>query len=568
MSTSSRSRSDFCVRVFPVCEGLRINMGKAASVCGSFTDKPCIVCVQGGDLKVGAGMVMWLRQFSFLRRLQALAVFNIAAVMLCVAAGVYSASQLTRIGEDVGLSKDAVADILPPPMYLIEMRLVLSQLVEGSISVSIGKSEVARLAKEYDDRVLYWQQKEGVPPPVKARLMGAQHDAAKAFIAKARLISEQAEHMGSEDLRMMVPEINALYLAQRHEVDETVKVASGVAEASMSDFVSVIRLSKVILAVVLVVSIVLSVVLFSTTIRSILRPLRQSVSAVDRMAQGDLTEDIQPEGRDEMTVLSSALLRLQQSLKQTVQVVQGNAMVVAESSRGMAQQNQDLSDRTHQQAESLQQTSTTLGALSHAVGDNAYHSAQASELATGASEAAARSGAVMGQVVDSIRDIQASSRQIGEIIGLIDSIAFQTNILALNAAVEAARAGEQGRGFAVVASEVRMLAHRSAEAAREIKQLVTTSGEQVERGTLLVDEAGVAMRETVEAIVNVARIVQDITVSTQHQTEGVGQVEGSLAQIDHHTQQNAALVHDLVGTAAQLREQAQSLLDAISAFRV
>ncbi|WP_374256536.1 methyl-accepting chemotaxis protein [Aquabacterium sp.] len=511
---------------------------------------------------------MWLRQFSFLRRLQALAVFNIAAVMLCVAAGVYSASQLTRIGEDVGLSKDAVADILPPPMYLIEMRLVLSQLVEGSISVSTGKSEVARLAREYDDRVLYWQQKEGVPPLVKARLLGKQHDAAKAFIAKARQISEQAEHMGSEDLRMMVPEINALYLAQRHEVDETVKVASGVAEASMGDFVSVIRLSKVILAVVLVVSIVLSVVLFSTTIRSILRPLRQSVSAVDRMAQGDLTEDIQPEGRDEMTVLSSALLRLQQSLKQTVQVVQGNAMVVAETSRGMAQRNQDLSDRTRQQADSLQQTSTTLGALSHAVGDNAYHSAQASELATGASEAAARSGAVMGQVVDSIRDIQASSRQIGEIIGLIDSIAFQTNILALNAAVEAARAGEQGRGFAVVASEVRMLAHRSAEAAREIKQLVTTSGEQVERGTLLVDEAGVAMRETVEAIVNVAQIVQGITVSTQHQTEGVGQVEGSLAQIDHHTQQNAELVHDLVGTATQLREQAQSLLDAISAFRV
>ncbi|MCH8180933.1 MAG: HAMP domain-containing protein [Proteobacteria bacterium] len=511
---------------------------------------------------------MWLRHVSFLRRLQGLAAFNLLSVFLCVAAGFFCASQLTRISEDVGLSKDAVADILPPPMYLIEMRLVLSQLVEGSLSAVQGQAEIARLAKEYGERVAFWQQQPNVPEPVRAAMLGAQHQRALAFIAKARQVAEMAGRMGSEDLRLEVPELNALYLSQRQEVDKTVKVAAALAERRTQDFTAVVARSQWGLALVFGVTALLSVVLFGVTIRSILGPLQQSVASVHRMADGDLCEDIRPQGRDEMTTLSSALLQLQRSLTRTVQAVQHNAEVVAATSRHIAHGNRDLSDRTQRQAAALEQTAATMGQLSEAMGHNAEQSREASVLAGGASEAASHSGSVMGQVVDSIRGIQSSSRQIGDIIGVIDSIAFQTNILALNAAVEAARAGEQGRGFAVVAAEVRSLAQRSAEAAREIKGLITSSGEQVERGTRLVDEAGRAMSDTVSAIQHVADIVRGITTSSVQQTEGVGQVGQAVSQMDHATQQNAALVQEGASTAAQLSVQAESLLEAIAAFRL
>jgi len=513
-------------------------------------------------------MTNWLRNFSFHRRLLSLAVFNLVVVLLCVAAGLFSATQLTRISEDVGMSKDAVADILPPPMYLIEMRLVLSQLVEGSIGSAQGKVEIARLTKEYNDRVAYWQQQADVPEPIRQSLLGEQHKRAQAFLAEANAVADMAGRMGSEDLRMKIPDINTLYLAQRQAVDATVKTATSVAESSLLEFNGVVSRSQWILGSVLVVSVALSVVLFGCTIRSIVQPLQVSVDAVHRMASGDLGGTIPSSGRDELTQLSQALAALQGSLTHTVQIVQRNAQGVAQTSQLIAHSNADLSDRTQRQAAALQQTAATMGQLSEGMAHNADSSRQAAELASGASDAASRSGAVMGDVVSSIRDIQASSRQIGDIIGTIDSIAFQTNILALNAAVEAARAGEQGRGFAVVASEVRTLAHRSAEAAREIKRLISSSGEQVERGTQLVEAAGQAMDDTVAAIQRVTQIIQDINAASHQQSEGVVQVEQAVCQMDEGTQQNAALVHESASTASQLSDQSQVLLEAIAAFKL
>ncbi len=513
-------------------------------------------------------MVNWLRAFSLYPRLLGLATFNMLAVLLCVGAGVFSANQLTHISEDVGLGKDAVADILPPPMYLIEMRLVLSQLVERSLTPAQGQAEVARLTKEYNDRVTYWQQQPSVPERVRQSLLGEQHQRALAFIAEAKAVVDMAGTMGYEELRLRVPKINALYSEQRKSVNATVKTASAVTEQSLQDFVSVVSRSKQILGAVLIGSIVLSILLFGATIQSILKPLNESVAAVHRMATGDLGATITSTGHDELTSLSAALIDLQRDLTDTVRVVQRNAQGVAETSQGIALSNADLSDRTQRQAAALQQTAATMSQLSMGMGQNAESSRLASELASGASEAASRSGTVMGEVVGSIRDIQTSSRQIGDIIGVIDSIAFQTNILALNAAVEAARAGEQGRGFAVVASEVRMLAHRSAEAAREIKRLITSSGEQVERGTQLVEAAGQAMDDTVAAIQRVTQIIQDINATSHQQSLGVVQVEQAVCQMDQGTQQNAALVHESASTASQLSAQSQVLLEAISAFKL
>jgi methyl-accepting chemotaxis protein len=513
-------------------------------------------------------MANWLRNFSFQRRLLALAAFNLLTVLLCVATGVFSASQLTRISEDVGLSKDAVADILPPPMYLIEMRLVLSQLVEGSVPAAQGQAEIARLTKEYMDRAAYWQQQDHAPAPVRESLLGEQHQRAVAVIAEAKAVSDMAGRLGSEDLRLAIPKVNALYLAQRQAVDATVKTSTAAAEGSLQAFAHMVSLSKWSLGAVLGLSVVLSIVLFGYTIRSILRPLQDSVSAVRHVAEGHLGGRIESSGADELTTLSQALRELQQSLTHTVRLVHQNADGVAHTSHAITQRTDDLSDRTQRQAAALQQTAATMTQLSEGMGHNAGSSALAAQLASGASVAASKSGDVMGKVVDSIRDIQASSKQIGDIIGVIDGIAFQTNILALNAAVEAARAGEQGKGFAVVASEVRSLAHRSSEAAREIKRLIVSSGEQVERGTLLVATAGQAMDETVAAIQRVTQIIQDINQASHQQAEGVVQIEQAIGQIEAGTQQNAALVHESASTAEQLSGQSHVLLKAIAAFKI
>ncbi|TBO30079.1 HAMP domain-containing protein [Aquabacterium lacunae] len=511
-------------------------------------------------------MERWLRQFSFQSRLLGLAVFNVLAVLLCVAAGFYSAAKLTELSEDLGLSKDAVADILPPPMYLIEMRLVLSQLAEGGLSAAQGKAEIERLASEYDTRVTYWEQESSVPEAVKRSLLGAQHERAQAFIAKAKALDLQ--RMGSEDIRLELAAFNELYVAQRKAVDQTVAVASQQAERSAAGFKQVATGSRWVLGAVLLGTITLSIGLFGVTIRSILRPLHRSVASVNRMADGDLCEAIRPEGRDELTQLSQALVQLQQSLSHMVRSAQHNAESLAVASREIAQGNLHLSERTERQAGALQQTTSTMGDLGQAVRLNADSAQQARGLAETATQAASRGGDVMEQVVDNMKGIHTSSRQIGDIIGVIDSIAFQTNILALNAAVEAARAGEQGRGFAVVAGEVRMLAQRSAEAAREIKGLITSSVEQVERGTELVDEAGRTVDDTVQAIRRVADLVREISDSSQVQSQGVGQVEQAVSEMDQVTQQNAALVEQSAAAADGLRAQAHDMLQVVGAFRL
>ena len=290
--------------------------------------------------------------------------------------------------------------------------------------------------------------------------------------------------------------------------------------------------------------------------------------ALLRMAGGDLTALISAAGRDEMGRLLTTMQQMQASLVRVVGEVRQHADGVAAASAQIAQGNADLSARTEHSASSLQQTAATMEQMGTTVGRNAEHSQRASQLAQGACDVAARGGIAVGEVVQTMQGITESARRIADIIGVIDGIAFQTNILALNAAVEAARAGEQGRGFAVVASEVRSLAQRSAEAAREIKALIGGSVERIEHGFTIAGQAGSTMEEVVAAVRRVNDIIGEISHASADQNSGIGQVVQAVGHLDQSTQQNAGLVEESTAAAESLRQQAQRLVQAVSLFKL
>nr|WP_315463406.1 methyl-accepting chemotaxis protein [uncultured Rhodoferax sp.] len=287
----------------------------------------------------------------------------------------------------------------------------------------------------------------------------------------------------------------------------------------------------------------------------------------DGVRQGDLAQHIRLQAGDSHSVLA-AMEAMRNQLTHIVTNVRSNAENLASASAQIAQGNMDLSGRTESQASALEQTAASMEQLSTTVQNNAESAITANTLARTASDVAVQGGEVVSQVVDTMKAINHSSRQISDIIGVIDSIAFQTNILALNAAVEAARAGEQGRGFAVVASEVRSLAGRSAEAAREIKTLINASVERVEEGTQLVDKAGLTMSEVVTAIQRVTDIMGNISTASHEQAAGVAQVGSAVSQMDQATQQNAALVEEMAASAHNLKTQAQQLVEGVAVFHL
>jgi methyl-accepting chemotaxis protein len=303
-------------------------------------------------------------------------------------------------------------------------------------------------------------------------------------------------------------------------------------------------------------------------IRGISRPLDYAVRFAQNVAAGDLTQKVEVTSTNETGKLLQALKDMNDSLVRIVGEVRTGTDTIATASGQIAAGNQDLSSRTEQQASSLEETASSMEELTSTVKQNADNAQQANGLALSASEVAVKGGAVVAQVVDTMSSINASSKKIVDIIGVIDGIAFQTNILALNAAVEAARAGEQGRGFAVVASEVRNLAQRSASAAKEIKTLIDDSVEKVDVGTRLVDQAGTTMNEIVDSIRRVTDIMGEITAASQEQTSGIEQINQAISQMDEVTQQNAALVEEAAAAAESLQDQAGNLSQVVSVFKL
>ena len=312
----------------------------------------------------------------------------------------------------------------------------------------------------------------------------------------------------------------------------------------------------------------LGVGLFVLLRRSVSQPLQELTQAIMQVAQGDLTEAFRTTRDDEMGALVREVEGMRQHYVRTLGQVRMAVDSITTASAEIASGNHDLSSRTEQTASSLQQTAQSMEQLTATVRQSADAARQANQLATSAAEVAARGGQVVGQVVQTMGEINHSSRKIADIIGVIDSIAFQTNILALNAAVEAARAGEQGRGFAVVASEVRSLAGRSAEAAREIKELISTSVDKVESGARQVQDAGSTMDEIVGSVKRVGDIIGEISSAASEQSDGIGQVNTAISELDQMTQQNAALVEESTAASLSLSDQAQRLGEAVATFRL
>ena len=416
-----------------------------------------------------------------------------------------------------------------------------------------------------------------VEKTIEGMALGQQEQAQMQKIAASRKTMTEIrskaltlKHDGNseEALRTVNDQYNpavTAYLVTLHELVD-------MEEAAMTTFVEEVRQSRALL--VKISAVILALVFAgifagaSLLIRSIRRSLLQANELASSIAQGDLSMQIDTSRGDEFGDLMKSLAAMNESLGRMVHQVRQSTDSIATASAEIASGNNDLAQRTEQTSSNLQSTASSMDQLTTTVQHSADNARQASTLAANASLVAEKGGAVVKQVVFTMEEINVSSKKISDIIGVIDGIAFQTNILALNAAVEAARAGEQGRGFAVVASEVRSLAQRSAEAAKEIKMLIGTSVEKVASGTKLVSDAGTTMSDIVQSVRKVADVIGEITAASAEQSSGIAHVNQAIGNLDQMTQQNAALVEESAAAAESLREQASQLAQAVAVFKI
>ena len=373
---------------------------------------------------------------------------------------------------------------------------------------------------------------------------------------------------GEGAIKTIITQIDPLNQAALAEMDQLVEHANATTKAVLTEAAARDLQLKQITLVVSVLAIAVGAAFAWLITRTIAGPLHEAVSIAERVAAGDLTSQIEAGGRDEITRLYAALRTMNSSLADMVGNVRTATDSIGTASREIAAGNLDLSSRTEEQASALEETASSMEELTATVRQNADNALQANALAESASGVARRGGDVVAQVVSTMGSINASSKKIVDIISVIDSIAFQTNILALNAAVEAARAGEQGRGFAVVASEVRSLAQRSAGAAKEIKALIDDSVANVGVGSTLVAKAGETMHEILASVQSVTTIIAEIRVASAEQSTGIEEVNQAISQMDQTTQQNAALVEEAAASAESLQDQAASLARLVSVFKL
>ncbi|MBS0307950.1 MAG: Tar ligand binding domain-containing protein, partial [Proteobacteria bacterium] len=400
---------------------------------------------------------------------------------------------------------------------------------------------------------------------------------ADQFIAARKIFLDEAlsptvAAMRAQNIKLateiLQKKMTTLYEKVRVPMNDLIKLQLDVAQKEYENAQRSYSTFRTLSIGLIVIGLLLGAVIGTWLVRGISRPLDYAVGIARGIAGGDLTSKIAVDSTNETGQLLQALKEMNDSLVGIVSEVRVSTDTISTASGEIAAGNLDLSSRTEQQAASLEETASSMEELTSTVKQNADNARQANQLAMSASEVAVKGGGVVGQVVQTMGAINDSSKKIVDIIGVIDGIAFQTNILALNAAVEAARAGEQGRGFAVVASEVRSLAQRSAGAAKEIKALIVDSVEKVDAGSKLVDQAGATMQEVVDSIRRVTDIMGEITAASQEQTSGIEQINIAMTQMDQVTQQNAALVEEAAAAAASMQSQAGNLSKAVGVFKL
>jgi methyl-accepting chemotaxis protein-1 (serine sensor receptor) len=446
-------------------------------------------------------------------------------------------------------------------------QLMLAKAITGDASKMAGIADLVEKDIAEADRV--WEKysaTEMMPDELVLARSFSQKRA--AFINEG--IKPAVEALRQQDVARVTAlvhgAIDARYTAAREPLNALIELQLEVGKAEYAKSQHYFNLFRTISLAATLAACIFGIGIGFWLIRSITRPLNAAIHATAQIADGNLAHPIEVDSTNEMGRLLAALKGMSASLTTTVSGVRLSADTIATASNEIAAGNLDLSSRTEQQAANLEETASSMEELTSTVKQNADNARSANQLAISAAGYAEDGGAVVGRVVETMGLIKESSRRIADIIGVIDGIAFQTNILALNAAVEAARAGEQGRGFAVVAGEVRSLAQRSADAAKEIKVLIGDSVEKVDDGGLLVDQAGATMRQVMTSVKQVSDIMAEIAAASEEQSAGIEQINLAMAQMDEVTQQNAALVEESAAAAASLQEQAATMVQTVSTF--
>jgi methyl-accepting chemotaxis protein len=467
-------------------------------------------------------------------------------------------------------SKDLVADILPPPEYILESYLVAFQL-----STTTSQTEEAELVKHlkelkatYDERHAYWLN-EHLPADIADGMLNKTYQPAIRFYETAfqELIpAVTAQDSAAIDAAMV--KLKTAYNTHLQEIQKLVILANSRADSIELSSEDQIQSATILLLLILTGSLGLGIIGAVFITRSITRPLHDAVQVATTVAAGDLSSQITTDFNDEPGQLLRALKTMNDNLSLTVGKVRTSADTIGTASREIASGNADLSARTEAQASSIEETVASMEQLTGTVRQNAENAAHASTLVNTTFTAATKGGEVVHDLIATMSTIKESSSHIADIITVIDGIAFQTNILALNAAVEAARAGEQGRGFAVVASEVRTLAQRSANAAKEIKALIEDSVNRVNAGNQLVDKTGNTMTAIVESVQQVNVIMSEIATASREQSAGINQVNIAITQMDQAAQQNAALVEEASAAATSMQDEARGLIEDVSVFKL
>ena len=514
-----------------------------------------------------------LRQIALSRRLAILIALFSAGFLIY---GVWSFKTLNELKvsgpvyQKIVQGKDLVADVLPPPEYILESYLVVFQIMATDDNAEQEKliAHLRDLKKDYDTRHEFWG-KEGLDSDIADALLNKAHAPAQEFYQVAlNDFVPAAQKQDKDAMATAMQKMKASYATHLNQINNLVEITNKRADEVENESKSRIARDSVVLIIILCSSLAIGISGAVLISRSITKPLSDAVEIAQIVASGDFTSDMDTSCTDETGQLLQALHQMNTNLSATIEQVRGSTSIISTASEEIARGNLDLSSRTEEQASALEETASAMEQLTATVKQNADNARQANQLAASASTIAMNGGQVVTNVVSTMGSIKDSSQKIVDIIGVIDSIAFQTNILALNAAVEAARAGEQGRGFAVVAAEVRNLAHRSAGAAKEIKALIEDSVDKVNTGSTLVDQAGETMNNIVSSVKQVLDIMSEIAAASQEQSTGIEEVNRAISQMDEVTQQNAALVEEAAAAAASMQEQATNLMKEVSAFKL